>query len=82
MKKHFILNLFLNLGIIFLFISGVAAYQSGNMLILGASIAIAVVLIYLKIVLLKYVNKDIAHKQQSNIKETKIAKSKTKKGNQ
>lgn len=64
MKKHFILNLLLNLGIIFLIMSGVAAYQSGNMLILGASIAISVVLIYLKIVLLKYVKNDLVKKQQ------------------
>lgn len=64
MKKHFILNLLLNLGIIFLIMSGVAAYQSGNMLILGAAIAISVVLIYLKIVLLKHVKSDLVRKQQ------------------
>lgn len=44
--------------------SGVAAYQSGNMLILGAAIAISVVLIYLKIVLLKHVKSDLVKKQQ------------------
>ncbi|WP_164110063.1 MULTISPECIES: DUF6358 family protein [Sphingobacterium] len=76
MKKHFILNLLLNLGIIFLIMSGVAAYQSGNMLILGAAIAISVVLIYLKVVLLKYVKTDLVKRQQE-----KTAKgSKTKKG--
>lgn len=72
MKKHFILNLLLNLGIIFLVMSGVAAYQSGNMLILGASIAIAVVLIYLKVVLLKHVKSDLIKKQQE--KNSKTAK--------
>lgn len=77
MKKQFILNLLLNLGIIFLVMSGVAAYQSGNMLILGLSIAVAVVLIYLKIVLLKYVKQDIVKKQQE--KSTSTSK-KTKKG--
>ena len=76
MKKHFILNLLLNLGIIFLLMSSVAAYQSGNMLILGASIAIAVVLIYLKVVLLKFVNKDLANKHQEKIKNEKMTKSK------
>ncbi len=56
--------------------SGVAAYQSGNMLILGAAIAISVVLIYLKVVLLKYVKTDLVKRQQE-----KTAKgSKTKKG--
>ncbi len=44
--------------------SGVAGYQSGNMLILGAAIAISVVLIYLKIVLLKHVKSDLVKKQQ------------------
>jgi len=81
MKKQFILNLLLNLGIIFLLMSGVAAYQSGNMLILGASIAIGVVLIYLKVVLLKVVNKEMAQKQQEKLKseQTNIAKVKRKK---
>ncbi|TJZ62280.1 sortase [Sphingobacterium olei] len=55
MKKQIILNVLLNLGIVFLIMSGVAAYKSGNMLILGLAIAIGVVLIYLKMVLLKYV---------------------------
>lgn len=67
MKKHFILNLLLNLGIIFLIMSGVAAYQSGNMLILGASIAVSVVLIYLKVVLLKHVKSDLIKKQQEKV---------------
>ncbi|MBL1411400.1 DUF6358 family protein [Sphingobacterium faecale] len=74
MKKHFILNLLLNLGIIFLIMSGVAAYQSGNMLILGAAIAISVVLIYLKIVLLKHVKSDLVKKQQE--KNSKVTKKK------
>ncbi|NGF55307.1 sortase [Parapedobacter sp. SGR-10] len=65
MKKHFILNLLLNLGIIFLIMSGVAAYRSGNMLILGLAIAISIVLIYLKVVLLKYVKQDLVKKQQA-----------------
>lgn len=76
MKKHFILNLLLNLGVIFLIMSGVAAYQSGNMLILGAAIAISVVLIYLKVVLLKYVKTDLVKRQ----KEKASTGSKMKKG--
>ena len=76
MNKHFILNLLLNLGIIFLIMSGVAAYQSGNMLILGAAIAISVVLIYLKVVLLKYVKTDLVKRQ----KEKTSTGSKMKKG--
>ncbi len=71
MKKHFILNLLLNLGIIFLIMSGVAAYQSGNMLILGLSIAIGIVLIYLKVVLLKYVRKEIVQKQKPSPQQKK-----------
>ncbi len=79
MKKQFVLNLLLNLGIIFLVMSGVAAYQSGNMLILGLSIAISIVLIYLKVVLLKYVKKDYIQKQQEKAQEAAKLK-KNKKG--
>jgi len=71
MKKHFILNLLLNLGIIFLIMSGVAAYRSGNMLILGLAIAIGIVLIYLKVVLLKHVKTQIVKKQTEKAKPTK-----------
>ena len=51
MTKKFILNVVLNLGIVFLILSAVAGYNSGNMLFLGVSIALLVVLIYLKVVL-------------------------------
>ncbi len=71
MKKHFILNLLLNLGIIFLIMSGIAAYQSGNMLILGLAIAISIVLVYLKVVLLKHVKQDLIKKQQQTVKKKK-----------
>ena len=77
MKKHFFLNLLLNLGIIFLIFSGVAAYQSGNMLIFGLSIAISVVLIYLKVVLLKHVKASISTKEQTSARpSTKTPKGK------
>jgi len=76
MKKQFVLNLLLNLGIIFLVMSGISAYQSGNMLILGIAIAVSVVLIYLKVVLLKHVKADYIKKQQ----EQQPASKKSKKG--
>lgn len=74
MKKQFILNLLLNLGIIFLAMSGISAYRSGNMLILGLAIALAVVLIYLKIVLLKHVNADFRKKEETKNQQKSIKK--------
>lgn len=66
MKKHFFLNLLLNLGIIFLIFSGVSAYQSGHTLFLGLSIALSVVLIYLKVVLLKHVRASIKEQEKTS----------------
>ena len=60
-------------------ISGISAYQSGNMLILGVAIAISVVLIYLKIVLLKHVKLDLIKKQEEKAKEQALANKKSKK---
>ena len=77
MKKQFILNLLLNLGIVFLVMSGISAYQSGNMLILGIAIAVSVVLIYLKVVLLKHVKSDFKKNQEQQVKRQSI---KNKKG--
>lgn len=74
MKKQFILNLLLNLGIIFLVMSGISAYQSGNMLILGIAIAVSVVLIYLKVVLLKHVKMDYIKKEQEQQSTAKKSK--------
>ena len=74
MKKQFVLNLLLNLGIIFLVMSGISAYQSGNMLILGIAIAVSVVLIYLKVVLLKHVKTDYIKKQQEQQSAAKKSK--------
>ncbi len=74
MKKQFILNLLLNLGIIFLVMSGISAYQSGNMLILGLAIAISIVLIYLKVVLLKHVKSDFVKKQEERQSVAKKSK--------
>lgn len=65
MTKNFILNIVLNLGIVFLVLSGYAAYNSGNMLILGLSIALMVVLIYFKFVLLRQVSRQVSEKQKN-----------------
>lgn len=62
MTKKFLLNLLINVILIFLVYSGIAAYNSGNMLVFGGSIALLVVFIYLKIVLLKMVNRDVRQK--------------------
>ena len=65
MTKNFILNIVLNLGIVFLVLSGYAAYDSGNMLILGLSIALMVVLIYFKFILLRQVSRQVSEKQKN-----------------
>lgn len=69
MTKKFILNVVLNLGIVFLLLSSVAGYNSGNMLYLGLSIALLVVLVYLKIVLLKQVSRDVQTKKAEQVRE-------------
>jgi len=53
MTKYFILNIVLNLAIVFLAYCGFEGYKAGNMLVTGLSIAFLVVLIYLKVVLSK-----------------------------
>lgn len=69
MKKQFFLNILINLGLVFLVVSGVSAYQVGHTLILGLSIALVVVLIYLKVVLLKHVNASYKNKQEDKSAE-------------
>lgn len=69
MTKKFILNVLLNLGIAFLVLSAWAGYNSGQVLYLGISIALLVVLIYLKVVLLKQVNRETQAKQVAKAKE-------------
>lgn len=68
MTKKFILNLLLNLGIVFLVLSAWAGYNSGQVLYLGISIALLVLLIYLKVVLLKQVSRDVKTKQEEKAK--------------
>ena len=64
MTKYFILNVVLTLAIAFLVYSGVMSFQAGNQLYLFISIALMVVLIYLKVVLLKIVNRSTPQKKQ------------------
>ncbi|MGM1430534.1 DUF6358 family protein [Sphingobacterium lactis] len=68
MTKKFILNILLNLGIVFLVLSAWAGYNSGQILYLGISIALLVVLIYLKVVLIKQVKRDVRAKEEEKIK--------------
>ncbi|MFD2596940.1 DUF6358 family protein [Sphingobacterium griseoflavum] len=72
MTKYFILNVVLNFAIAFLVYSGIMSFQSGNHLFLFVSIALLVVLVYLKVVLLKIVKKNAAAKANSTV--TKKAK--------
>jgi len=78
MTKNFILNIVLNLGIVFLVLSGYAAYNSGNMLILGLSIALMVVLIYFKVVLLRQVSRQVSEKQKNQINQKTSQKKRAK----
>lgn len=68
MTKKFILNIVLNLAIFFLILSAVAAYNNGNALYLGISIAILVVMVYFKVVLIKQVRREVRAKYNSTPK--------------
>ncbi|KGE14703.1 DUF6358 family protein [Sphingobacterium deserti] len=74
MTKFFILNVVLNFAIAFLVYSGIKSFQANNHLFLFISIAVMIVLIYLKVVLLKIVKKDAAAKAQLPTKEKKQRK--------
>lgn len=74
MTKKFILNIVLNLAIFFLILSAVAAYNSGNALILGISIAILVVMVYFKVVLLRQVRREVRAKHEADSKNRKVNK--------
>ena len=71
MTKYFILNIVLNLAIAFLVYSGIMSFQSGNHLFLFISIALLVVLIYLKLVLLKIVKKSVREGTKQQPKKKK-----------
>lgn len=64
MTKYFILNIVLNFAIAFLVYSGIMSFRAGNQLFLFLSIALLVVLIYLKVVLLKVVKRSVGEKGQ------------------
>jgi hypothetical protein len=55
MKRHFLYNILLNIGLILMLLSAVAAYNSGQQPILYISVAIIAVLGYLKYRLLKQI---------------------------
>ena len=55
MKKHILYNTLLNIGLILMVLSTVAAYNSGQYPVLAISVVIIAVLIYLKYQLLKQV---------------------------
>jgi len=71
MTKYFLLNIVLNLAIAFLVYSGIMSFQSGNHLFLFISIALLVVLIYLKLVLLKIVKKSVREGTKQQPKKKK-----------
>lgn len=78
MTKNFIFNVVLNLGILFLIMSAVTSYQKGYALYLGLSIAFLVVLVYLKVVLLRQVNREVKEKyaQRSAPEKDRVGKKK------
>ncbi|MCL7988263.1 DUF6358 family protein [Sphingobacterium sp. lm-10] len=80
MTKKVIFNVILNLGIILMIMSTVAAYRVGHVLFFGLSIALIVVFIYLKVVLLKYVSRTVrAQSQEQKVASQPQRKAKKKK---
>ncbi len=57
MKRHFLYNILLNIGLILMFLSMVAAYNNGQYPIFAISLAITAVLGYLKYRLLLHIRK-------------------------
>ncbi|MBK1438500.1 sortase [Parapedobacter sp. ISTM3] len=55
MKRHFLYNTLLNIGLILMIFSAVAAYNSKQYPVLAISVVIVCVLVYLKYRLLKQV---------------------------
>ncbi len=82
MTKKMIFNVILNLAIILMIMSTVAAYRVGHVLFFGLSIALIVVFIYLKVVLLKYVSRTVrAQSQERQVVSQPQRKAKKKKRN-
>ncbi len=74
MAKKMIWNVLLNLAIILLILTGYTAYTHGNALVLGLSIAIGVLVIYLKVVLMKHVKRVYGGKNKTSAKNKKKQK--------
>lgn len=55
MKKHILYNTLLNIGLILMILSSVAAFNSQQYIVLAISVAIIAILIYLKYRLFKQV---------------------------
>ncbi len=80
MTKKMIFNVILNLAIILMIMSTVAAYRVGHVLFFGISIALIVVFIYLKVVLLKHVSRSVrAKSQEQTMTSTPKSQRRTKK---
>ena len=80
MKKYLILNIALNLAIVFFGYSIFTSFQGEavNQIFLFVSIALLVVLIYLKVVLFKFIRKNVKQEQQPHT-PSRTSKRKTKK---
>lgn len=81
MKKYLILNIALNLAIVFFAYSIFTAFQGEgtNQIFLFISIALLVVLVYLKVVLFKFIRKNVKQEQQHPNPSSNTDKRKTKK---
>jgi len=62
MKLKFLYNTLLTIGIVLMFLSAIASYRSGQYAIMTASVAILLLLFYLKIRLLKEVRESTRKK--------------------
>jgi len=69
MTKNFILNIVINLLIVAAVYYGYKAYEAGNALVCGISIALLVVFIYFKRVLLKKVRIDLKNADERRKQE-------------
>lgn len=63
MKLKFLYNTLLTIGIVLMFLSAVAAFNSDQYLIMGISIAVMILLFWLKVQLLKQVRDTVRNKK-------------------
>jgi hypothetical protein len=71
MTKNFILNILINLLIVGAVYYGYKAYEAGNILVCGISIALLVVFIFFKRVLIKKVRIDLKKEDERRREEMK-----------